>query len=103
MIAWLFFGLTLLLEAPVWWWFHRKQKQSWLYLFFLLNLFTWPILQFLVSYSGISVPVLELGVGLVEAMGIRLLGHQNTRNAFLLSFLANACSYGIGECINLIL
>ena len=103
MIAWLFFGLTLVLEAPFWWWFHRKQPHTWFVLFVLLNLLTWPLLQFLVSYTNISIPLLELGVVLVEAIGIVLLGHQSKRNAFLLSLFANAFSYGIGECINVLL
>jgi hypothetical protein len=100
MFAWLFFGLTLLLEAPIWWWFHRKIRTPWVVLFFLLNLLTWPALQFCVAYTDVSIPMLEVGVVLVEGVGIGLLGSLSWRKAFLLSFLANALSYGIGEYLN---
>lgn len=100
MIVWAFFGLTLLLELPVWWWFHRKVQRAWLGLFFLVNLLTWPLLQFLIEYTSVPIPALELGVVVIEGACLSALGELGWKRAFLISLLANALSYGVGECIN---
>lgn len=100
MNAWWFFCLTLLLEFPVVYLFFRKQWKAVLLPFFLLNLFTWPLLHYLLLSTGFSLPLMELGVAIVEMTGYKFLMNIGWQKSFAVSFLANALSYGTGILIN---
>lgn len=99
-MAWWFFALTLLLEAPVVGIGYRQVwKNAWVP-FLLLNLFTWPLLHYLLLTTTISINWLEAGVTLAEAAGYYLLVEQKAAKALLISILANGFSYGTGLLIN---
>lgn len=99
-MAWWFFALTLLLEAPVVGIGYRHVwKNAWVP-FLLLNLFTWPLLHYLLLTTTISINWLEAGVTLAEAAGYYLLVEQKAAKALLISILANGFSYGTGLLIN---
>ena len=100
MIAWWFFLLTLVLEAPVIYAGYRKASVRWWIPFLLLNLFTWPLLHYLLLTTTLSINLLESGVTLAEATGYYLLVQQKAGKALLLSLLANGTSYGAGLIIN---
>ncbi len=100
MSPWWFFGLTLLLEIPVIYLFFQRQWNAVLIPFFLLNLFTWPLLHYLLLTTQYSLPLMELGVALVEMTGYKFLMNSSWKKSFLASFVANALSYGTGILIN---
>ena len=100
MNIWWFFALTLVLEFPVIYLFFKKQWRAVLIPFLLLNLFTWPLLHVLLMSTSFSLPVMEIGVALVEMTGYKLLMKTSWTKSFAASFLANAFSYGTGLIIN---
>jgi hypothetical protein len=103
-MAWLFFLLTLIIELPVIYLFYKKDpiaigwKQV-LVPFFLLNLFTWPLLHIFLESSDINIYLLEFGVVIVEAIGYKLFMKSSWGKALLASLIANALSYFIGVII----
>ncbi|MCX6318013.1 MAG: hypothetical protein NTW29_12025 [Bacteroidetes bacterium] len=100
MIAWSFFVLTLLLEAPVVYAGYRNVWKRALMPFVLLNLFTWPLLHYLLISTTLDINLLEAGVTIAEATGYYLLVEQKAGKAILVSLLANGFSYGTGIIIN---
>ena len=100
MNAWWFFALTLLIEFPIILLFYYKQWKEILIPFFLLNLFTWPLLHFLLLTTDISLSLLELGVALAETAGYKLLMKSSWGRSFAAAFIANGVSYGVGLLIN---
>jgi hypothetical protein len=100
MQVWLYFLLTLLIELPIVVLFFKKEWKYALLIGFLVNMFTWPLLHVLLFTTNININILELGVAFAESIGYWLLLKCNWKKAFLLAFLANAVSYGIGEIIN---
>lgn len=100
MSPWLFFFLTLVLEYPVILFFYKKQWKEVTVPFLLLNLFTWPLLHFLLLTTDFTLAVMELGVALVELVGYKLLLNSSWLKSFMASFVANGISYGVGILIN---
>lgn len=100
MNPWFFFILTLLIEFPVILLFYRKQRKEIVVPFLLLNLFTWPLLHFLLLTTAISLPVMELGVALTEMTGYKILMKSSWVRSFAAAFVANGLSYGTGLLIN---
>lgn len=100
-MAWLFFVLTLLIEAPVVYLSYKARwKKDAVLPFFLLNLFTWPLLHYLLFTTDIDINLLEAGVVVAEALGYYLLVERKLAKAFIVSLLANAMSYGAGLLID---
>jgi len=93
MNAWWFFALTLLIEFPIILLFYYKQWKEILVPFVLLNLFTWPLLHFLLLTTDISLSLLELGVALAEMAGYKLLMKGSWGRSFAAAFIANGVSY----------
>ncbi|MGC4103238.1 hypothetical protein [Ferruginibacter sp.] len=100
MPVWFYFLLTLIIELPVVCVFFKERWKYALLIGFLLNLFTWPLLNILLFYTGINVNILELGVAITESIGFYLLMQCNWKKALALGFIANALSYGIGLILN---
>jgi len=98
-MAWLFFILTLVIEFPVVYLFYKKQWKQVLAPFFLLNLFTWPLLHIFLDNSDINIYLLEFGVAIAEAIGYKLFMKSSWGKALLVSFVANTLSYFIGVLI----
>jgi hypothetical protein len=99
-MAWWFFALTLVLEAPVVWLGYRNGWKKAVLPFLLLNLFTWPLLHYLLLITDIDINWLEAGVALTEGTGFYLLVERKAAKALLVSLLANGFSYGAGLIIN---
>jgi hypothetical protein len=68
--------------------------------FVLLNLFTWPLLHYLMLTTRFSLPLMEIGVAGVEMIGYKILLSSSWTKSFAVSFAANAFSYGVGVLIN---
>lgn len=102
MSNWLYFLMTLLIELPIVLLFFSKETKSAFTAGFLLNLFTWPTLHVLLFYSHADINLLELGVAITEAAGYKLLMNCSWKKAFLLGFIANMASYGVGILINIL-
>ncbi len=100
MNAWWFFVLTLIIEFPVVLFYYQHCWKDVVAPFLLLNLFTWPLLHFLLLNTGFSLPVMELGVALGEMTGYKFLMNSSWRKSFIVSFVANSISYGAGVLIN---
>ena len=96
---WFYFLLTLIIEMPVVLLFFKKQWKRTLVIGFLLNLFTWPLLHIIIFSTNIDINLLEIGVAITEGIGYWLLMECSWRKGFLVSFLANGLSYGIGLII----
>lgn len=63
----------------------------------LINCFTWPVFQIVRDSVGDHwIPVLELVIVIIEAVGFRLLLKSRVSKAFAVSLLANLLSYGLG-------
>ena len=92
----LYFLLTLLLELPLILVWQRKQWGAALLVGFLLNLFTWPTLVILIQKTSWSIPVMEIGVALVEGFGYWLFFRNPWWQAIGMGILVNAISYGAG-------
>jgi hypothetical protein len=99
LMAWWFFVLTLLLEAPVVYYGYRQQWRKAVLPFLLINLFTWPLLHYLLLTTDIDINIMEAGVVLVEATGYFFLVERKVMKAFVVSLLANGLSYGAGLII----
>jgi hypothetical protein len=95
-----YFLLTLLIEMPVVLGVWRKQWKQALITGLLLNLFTWPILIVLYHETTINLNLLEAGVFIAEGIGYAIFIQTGRAKAFIVAFIANALSYGIGELIN---
>lgn len=102
-MAWWYFVLTLVLEAPVVGVGYRGQWKKAVLPFLLLNLFTWPLLHYLLITTDIDINWLEAGVALAEGAGYYLLVEQKAVKAFVISILANGFSYGAGLIITQLL
>ena len=100
MPVWFYFALTLIIELPVAILFFKKEWKFALLIGFLLNLFTWPLLHILLFYSTADINILEIGVAITESIGYYLLMQCSWKKALVLSFTANAFSYGIGIILN---
>jgi hypothetical protein len=98
-MAWLFFLLTLIIELPVVYLFYKKEWKQVLVPFFLLNLFTWPLLHIFLDNSDINIYLLELVVVIAEAAGYKIFMKSSWSKSLLVSFVANALSYFIGVLI----
>jgi hypothetical protein len=91
--------LTLVIELPIAAvWLYKEWKLA-LVISALLTLFTWPILELLIGYTNWSIPVMEIGVVIVEGIGYRLFFDRSWFNCMALSFMANAMSYGLAIVI----
>ena len=100
MNAWWFFALTLLLEFPVILLLYRKEWKKAVVPCLLLNLFTWPLLHYLLWTTDISINLMEFGIALLESIGYKLLLKGSWGRALAAGFLANGISYGAGLLIN---
>ena len=100
MNAWWFFLLTLAAEYPVVLFFYRQEWRKALLPCLLLNLFTWPLLHYLLFTTHIPLPLMEIGVALTEMIGYRLLLKSSWGRSFVIAFVANGVSYAIGLLIN---
>lgn len=99
MNAWWFFALTLVIEYPVILFFYRHDWRKILLTCFLLNLFTWPLLHYLLLTTSFSITWMEIGVALVEMIGYKFLLKSSWTRSFLAAFVANGVSYGLGLLI----
>ena len=95
-----YFLLTLLIELPIVVLYFRKQWKQALWIGFLLNLFTWPLLHVFIFETRIDLNFLEIIIAITEGVGYFLLMKCKWWKGLLLSFLANGLSYGIGVLIN---
>lgn len=100
MNPWWYFALTLLLEIPVALYGYKKERKTALVTCLLLNLFTWPLLAYLLISTAMDLEILEAGVLLVEMTGYKYLMNSRWGKAFLVAFIANGLSYGAGLLIN---
>jgi hypothetical protein len=100
MEVWFYFLLTLVIELPIVILFFKARWKYALLIGFLLNLFSWPLLNIVLFYTGINVNILELAVAVIESTGFYLLMQCSWKKALALGFLANAMSYGIGLILN---
>lgn len=86
------FALTFLVEYFIIWLFLRKQfsgkKLVLLGYVFLINLFTWPLANFIFIVFG-GFWMIELGIILAESYLIVLLMDIKFRKALLIAFVAN--------------
>lgn len=100
MSPWWFFVLTLVIEFPIIFLFYHKDWKEVIIPFLLLNLFTWPLLHFVLFSTDLPLPILEIGVALAEMIGYKLLMKSNWKKSATASFLANCVSYGAGILIS---
>lgn len=100
MNPWWYFALTLLLEIPVAGYGYKQEWKAALLSCLLLNLFTWPLLAYLLVSTEMELEVLEAGVLLAEMTGYRLLLKGNWGKAFFVACIANGLSYGAGILVN---
>ena len=95
-----YFFITLAIELPLVVLYFKKNWQRALIIGFLLNLFTWPLLHVFIFETTINIFLLEIGVAILEGTGYFLFMKSKWWKAFLLSFIVNGLSYGIGILIN---
>ncbi len=100
MNAWWFFGLTLLIEMPAAVLAWRGKWKTVLLPCLLLNLFTWPLLHYLLYSTDIPLHWMELGVAVTESAGYRLLMNSSWSFSLLAGFGINGLSYGAGIIIH---
>ena len=91
-----YFLLTICIELPLVAIFFRHQWQRALFIGFLLNLFTWPLLQVFIFETSIDVNILELLIVITEAVGYFIFMKCKLSHAFFLSLFVNFLSYAIG-------
>ena len=91
-----YFFLTLLIELPIIIIWLKKDWQQAIVIGFLLNLFTWPLLMFIVMHTKINVHLLEIAVAITEGIGYQLFFKRGWIISLIMGFLANGISYGIG-------
>lgn len=104
---WPYFVATLLLEGAVLALFryrglNKETPGTDIVVFLGANLLSWPLLHYLWFRWELPLPLLELGVALVEAAVWRVCTTRTTRQSLLLSFASNAISYFIGICVDLL-
>ena len=95
-----YFFITLLIELPFVILYFRKEWKQAIIIGFLLNLFTWPLLHVFLFETRINIPLLEVGVAIIESVGYFLFMKIKWWNSLILSFFVNAMSYGIGILIH---
>lgn len=100
MNAWWFFLLTLAAEYPVVLFFYRNEWRKALLPCLLLNLFTWPLLHYLLFTTHIPLVLMEIGVVLAEMTGYKLLLKSSWTRSFVVALTANGISYALGLLIN---
>jgi hypothetical protein len=91
-----YFILTILIELPIVLLLLKGDKKELLLVGFLLNLFTWPILNVLYATTSFNLNVMEIMVALTEGLGYWLFFKQAYWKCTAVSILANGLSYGIG-------
>jgi hypothetical protein len=100
MTVWIYFFITLVIELPIVYLFYRNDPKAAMIVGFLLNLFTWPLLHLLLYSTDINLDLLELGVALTEGIGYSLFMKGKWYKGFVVSFIANGVSYGLGLLLN---
>ncbi len=90
----LLFLLTFAVELIIYFIFLKNWKEIILYCF-LINLFTWPLANLSYGFFGMFW-IIEFVVFLVEAVLIKLLFKIGWKKAFIVSFIANLLTAGIG-------
>jgi hypothetical protein len=100
MNIWWYFILTLVIELPLVGLFFKKDAKYALLIGFLLNLFTWPLLNIILYYTNWNINLLEAGVAITESIGYFLLMQCSWKKALAVGFTANAISYGFGIILN---
>jgi len=98
--VWRYFIITLVVELPIVLLFFKQERKFALLIGFLLNLFTWPLLNILLYYTHWNINILEIGVAVTESIGYYLLMQCSWKKALALGFTANALSYGVGIILN---
>ncbi len=91
-----YFFVTLMIELPLVILYFKKQWKQALFIGFLLNLLTWPLLHIFLFETTVNIFLLEILVALLEGIGYYLLIKCKWWQALLISFLVNGLSYGIG-------
>lgn len=96
-MLWVYLGLTILFELPIFLIFwHRQGIGQTIAFCFLLNGFTNPLINLAISELDWNVYLLEIAVFLTEALAAYLIFKPSATKALLFSFCANAFSYGMG-------
>ena len=95
-----YFLSTLVIEMPLVLMVFNKQWKWALLIGVLLNLFTWPLLHIFLFKTNININLLETGVAITEGLGYLIFMNCSWQKAFVVSFLANGLSYGLGLLIN---
>lgn len=94
---WLYVGLTILFELPIFLLFWRKEGWLQVVLFcVLLNGFTNPLLNLVLTTWEANVYLLEAMVVAVEMLSAWIIFRSSVQKAFLFSIAANAFSYFMG-------
>ncbi|MGE3760136.1 MAG: hypothetical protein AB7H97_20390 [Pseudobdellovibrionaceae bacterium] len=101
----IYLGMTLVLEAPAYWYFLRPKK--WWTPFFAGNFFTHPIVNFFFPWMAMKlewshaadVGTSEIFAWLGEAIIISVFLKGNFRRGLLVSFIANLISWRLGSWI----
>lgn len=96
----LYFLLTIAVELPIVVLWLRKEWKNALWIGLLLNLFTWPSLVTLISITNWNIPVMEIGVVLIEGWGYQLFFRRGWIISMSMSLLVNGISYGLGLLID---
>jgi len=96
MPLYVYFVLTIIIELPVVLLLVKGNKKEIFWVGFLLNLFTWPILQVLYATTNINLNVMEFTIAVTEGVGYWMFFKQSVWKCLAISFLANGLSYGIG-------
>jgi hypothetical protein len=104
---WPYFVATLLIEGAVLALFryrglNKETPGTDIAVFIGANLLSWPLLHYIWFRWALPLPLLELGVALLEAAVWRTSTTRTTRQSLLLSFISNAISYLIGICVALL-
>ncbi len=99
MITLLAFLLTLLIELPIICYWLKKNWKEALLIGFLVNLFTWPLLQVVYRITHAPILMLELIIGLVEGYCFYLFFKKPVWISLVVGILVNAISYTIGYFI----
>lgn len=95
-----YFFYTLLMELPILIVCYINEWKKILVIGILLNLFTWPLLTLLYFYTDIHLLLLESGVFIIEAIGIRIFLTTSLKKSLLVSFLANGLSLFVAVVLN---
>ena len=91
---------TILIELPVAIWLFRYQYKNAILFCILINLFTWPLLHFLLLYFDINIFLLEGAVVILEAAVYRIFfPEKRILYCSIVSSIANGASFGMGLLI----